>query len=181
MAQCGKIQAINGLVTARTPEGDVRELQLGDFVYENEIIETSTGANVSILQADGNVIALKDNDQVFLDESVNGSIDPSDAVVQEVAALQEAIVQALENGEDIDALMEEAAAGNPDDTYNFISGYHAGDVTRGEVGAYLLDSEDNQAPQVVERFVNDADDQNSRDCFDRYHRYRRYHQPHLSC
>ena len=50
MAQCGKIQAITGLVTARTAEGDVRELQLGDFVYENEIIETSTGASASILQ-----------------------------------------------------------------------------------------------------------------------------------
>ena len=66
MTQSGKIQAITGLVTARTPEGRVRELQLGDFVYENEIVETSTGASISIIQEDGNVIALKSNDQIFL-------------------------------------------------------------------------------------------------------------------
>lgn len=130
MAQCGKIQAITGLVTARTAEGDVRELQLGDFVYENEIIETSTGASASILQEDGNVIALRSNDQIYLDESVNGSIAPSDAVVQEVAALQEAIVQALENGDDIDALMEEPAAGVLNGTYDFRTDYHAGDATK---------------------------------------------------
>ncbi len=136
MAQSGKIQAITGLVTARTQEGTVRELHVGDVVFENEIIATATGASISIVQEDGNILALTGDDQILLDESVNGSIAPSDAVVQDVADLQEAILQALENNRDIDEVLEETAAGELDDTYDFRSDYHEGDTTK-EMSAHI--------------------------------------------
>ena len=44
MAKAGSIQTVTGPVTARTPEGQTRELLPGDFVYENELIETPAGS-----------------------------------------------------------------------------------------------------------------------------------------
>jgi hypothetical protein len=49
MAQAGRIQTLSGPVTARTPQGQVRELHVGDIVYENELIETSNGAQITIV------------------------------------------------------------------------------------------------------------------------------------
>ena len=158
MTQSGKIQAISGLVTARTPEGQVRELQLGDLVYENEIIETSAGASLSLVQEDGNIIALQGNDQIFLDESVTGSINPSDAVIQEVAELQEAIAQALENNTDIDELLDDTAAGGLIDSYDFRSGYYGGDTSKGDVATYLLDPE-NTPPEQEDELFYDVDEE----------------------
>ncbi|TKB24764.1 retention module-containing protein, partial [Desulfopila sp. IMCC35006] len=158
MAQSGKIQAITGLVTARTQEGQVRELHVGDIVYDNEIIATSTGASVSIIQEDGQIITLAESDQILLDESVNGTIAPTDAVIQEVAELQAAIVQAVENNTDIDDLLDDPAAGGLIDSYDFRSGYHEGDTTKGDVGTYLLDPDNNRNTQEYEQFVGDLVD-----------------------
>ena len=158
MAQSGKIQAITGLVTARSQEGAVRELHVGDAVFENEIIATATGASISIVQEDGNIIALTGDDQILLDESVNGSIAPSDAVVQDVADLQEAILQAFENNRDIDEVLEETAAGELDDSYDFRSDYHEGDTTKGDVGTYLLDPEYNRTEHLYKQFFGDDPD-----------------------
>ncbi len=166
MTQSGKIQAINGLVTARTPDGQVRELKLGDLVYENEIIETSNGATISIIQLDGNMVALEGNDQIVLDESVNSSTDPSDSVIDEVTQLQEAIVEAIQNDQDIDDLLEETAAGEEADTggandsHDFVSGYYGGDASKGLVGTYLLDAENRQTGQEYEQYVGDEPDEN---------------------
>ncbi|MCP4338088.1 MAG: retention module-containing protein, partial [Desulfobulbaceae bacterium] len=153
MAQSGKIQAITGLVTARTPEGQVRELQLGDFVYENEIIETSTGARLSILQENGDRIALNSNDQIFLDESVTGRINPNDAVIQEVTDLQKAIVEALENNKDIDELLDDTAAVGLIDSYDHQAGFHSGDATKGDVGSYLLDAGTTSETQLFDQLT----------------------------
>ncbi|SHO42519.1 retention module-containing protein, partial [Desulfopila aestuarii] len=165
MTQSGKVQAISGQVTARTPEGQVRELHVGDLVYENEIIETSAGATLSIIQPDGNLLALDANEQLLLDESVNGTIDPTDANVQEVAELQQAIVEAIANDQNIDDLLEETAAGQETnagpaggDAYDFRAGYHAGDTSAGSVGAYLLDSENARTEYVYDQYVGDEPD-----------------------
>ena len=154
MTQSGKIQEITGIVTARTPEGQVRNLHVGDLVYENEIIETSTGAHISIIQEDGTVISLQGDDQLVLDESVNGSIAPSDAVIQEVAELQEAIARAVEDGENIDDIVDDTAAGL-NDSYDFNAGYHQGDSSKGSVGSYLLDGDNQRADYSFEQFIGD--------------------------
>ncbi|CAG35245.1 Ig-like domain-containing protein [Desulfotalea psychrophila] len=162
MALSGKIQAVTGLVTARTSEGEVRELRVGDFVYENDTIITADGASLSIIQEDGNLINLAGNEQLLLDESVLAAIDPSDAVSDEQSALQDAIVQALAEGKSIDDVLEKTAAGTEGSggSYDFIdSDYYAGDASKGDVGTYLLGTEnDGQVPDVSDQFYDDVGD-----------------------
>ena len=159
MAQVGKVQAITGIVTARTENGQVRELQVGDFIYENEIITTSADANLSIVGEDGSVISLAGNDQLLVDESVFGDIDPRDAVIQEVAELQEAIVEALAQNQNIDEITDDPAAGGLIDSYDFQTTYHAGDDSKGQVGAYLLGSNNETTTYEYNQYIADSPDE----------------------
>ncbi len=135
MAQAGIIKTITGMVNARTSDGQVRQLLAGDIVYENEIIETTTGSKVTIELNDGKTLALSENDNITLDETVLAEVDAQDAVVTEVEALQ----AALETGEEIPD--EEPAAGAEDEGHDYDLGYYAGDQTRGEVGSRLTPTE----------------------------------------
>jgi hypothetical protein len=96
MAQAGNIQQISGLVTARTPLGQVRELTAGDLVHENDLIETSDNAGVTVALDSGRIIHLPETAQILIDESVTDVIDARDAtarpaVVQEVEAMQQSV------------------------------------------------------------------------------------------
>ncbi len=133
MEQAGIIKTITGIVNARTSDGQVRQLMAGDMVYENEVIETSAGSQVSIELNDGKTLALAENDQVVLDETVIAVVDAQDAVVAEAAELQ----ANLENGEEITD-DEELAAGNEDEDHDYDLSYYAGDQAKGEVGSYLF-------------------------------------------
>ncbi|MGL1933060.1 MAG: retention module-containing protein, partial [Desulfotalea sp.] len=162
MAQVGKIQATTGLVTAKGVDGQSRELQVGDIVYSNEIIETATGATVSIIQDDGNLLDLAGNEQLSLDESVTSVIDPSDAGIDDLTALQQALVDAIENDGNIEDLLEDTAAGDEatttgaDGAFDFRSGYYAGDASEGGVGSYLLGTGYDNA--IIDREQFDGDD-----------------------
>ncbi|MCP3892250.1 MAG: hypothetical protein GY702_25770, partial [Desulfobulbaceae bacterium] len=110
-----------------------------------------------IIHEDGHSTSLQENDLAFLDESVVSAIDPSDALVDEVAQLQDTIAQALEADPDanIDELLEAPAAGGLVDFHDYGPDYHGGDASKGFVGSYLLDSEDKQAPVQYEQVVGD--------------------------
>ena len=97
MAKAGSIQAVTGSVLAHNAQGQVRELKVGDIVYENELIETPAGTHVAILLDNGNVINLSELSTVVLDETVTDKVDAYDAIVHEVEMLQNLI----ESDEDI--------------------------------------------------------------------------------
>ena len=120
MAQAGSVQTISGLVTARTPQGQVRELHIGDIVYENELIETSNGAQIVIALNDGDVIRLAQNSEVLIDASVGGPIDQYDAIVHDVEALQNALL----NNEAIDEEDLETALGETQSAYYYDDQFH---------------------------------------------------------
>ena len=152
MAQAGSIQTISGPATATTPQGQVRELHVGDIVYENEFIETSNGAQISIVLNDGNIVRLTQNSEVLLDASVGGPIDKYDAIVHDVEALQNALL----NNEDIDEEKLDTAIGEEESGYYYDDAYHHGDASKGQVGSYLLDSENDAAAQTFDPpIVND--------------------------
>ena len=144
MAQAGSIKEISDSVSARTSQGQVRELNVGDLVYENELIETSDGSRVTIELDNGKTIDLSENAQIFIDESVIGVVDVRDAVVSEVESLQ----AALEAGEEIGD-EEATAVGEEDDGFDYSLPYYAGDQTRGEVGSYLFPTEYGSAEEVI--------------------------------
>ena len=138
MAKAGSIQSVSGPVTARTPLGEVRELLPGEFVYENELIETPAGSFVTILLDNGNTIHLGESTKVLLDESVLDQVDPYDAIVHEVEMLQKLI----ESGADLEDAEIETSLGVADDAFEYDVDYYGGDTTRGDVGTRLLDVED---------------------------------------
>ena len=133
MAQAGSIKEISGSVSAQSSTGQVRELNVGDIIYENELIVTTGGSRVTIELDNGKTINLSENAQILIDESVIGVVDARDAVVSEVEGLQ----AALEAGEEIGD-EEATAVGEEDDAHDFGLDYYAGDQTRGEVGSYLF-------------------------------------------
>ena len=138
MAKAGSIQSISGPVTARTPLGEVRELLPGEFVYENELIETPAGSFITILLDNGNTIHLGESARVLLDDSVLSQVDPYDAIVHEVEMLQKLI----ESGAELEDAEIETSLGVADDAFEYDVNYYSGDTTRGQVGSRLLDGED---------------------------------------
>nr|WP_319492092.1 retention module-containing protein [uncultured Desulfobacter sp.] len=132
MAQAGIIKTITGIVNARTPDGQVRQLAVGDVIYENDIIETPAGSELTIELNDGRILNLAENSQIVIDESVVAAVDSQDAVVAEVQELQ----AALEEGEDIPD--NETAAGEEDAGHDYALAYDVGDQTGGDVGSYLF-------------------------------------------
>ena len=116
-------------------DGQVRKLNAGDMVYENEIIETSAGSELTIELNDGRTLILAENSQVAIDETVIAAVDPQDAIVAEVQELQ----TALEEGEEIPD--EEPATGEENEEHDYDLAYYAGDQSGGEVGSYLFGTE----------------------------------------
>ncbi|MCB2170587.1 MAG: retention module-containing protein, partial [Deltaproteobacteria bacterium] len=157
MAQAGSIQTLSGPATARTPQGQVRELHVGDIVYENELIQTSNGAHITIILNNGDLIRLAQNAEVLLDASVGGPLDKYDAIVHDVEALQNALL----NNEDI-IEEQDTAIGETESAYYYDDPYYSGDASKGQVGSYLLGAENDTAgqtfgPLVVDDNNNDVD------------------------
>ncbi|MFC2747803.1 MAG: retention module-containing protein, partial [Campylobacter concisus] len=94
----GSVRALNNAT------GEVRNLSVGDIVYQNEkIITDSADSKVTITQTDGKEITLIGKDTITLDQDSGNN-----QTVADISALQQAIL----NGTDLNAL-EETAAGGP--------------------------------------------------------------------
>ena len=94
----GIVRALNDLT------GEVRQLSIGDIVYQGEkIITDSSDSKVTITQTDGKDITLIGKDTLALDQDSNNN-----ETVADISALQQAILK----GTDLNAL-EETAAGGP--------------------------------------------------------------------
>ncbi|WP_320045399.1 retention module-containing protein [uncultured Desulfobacter sp.] len=132
MTHAGIIKAIIGNVSARTPDGQIRQLFVGDVIYENEIIETGAGSGVTIELNDGRTLDLSENSQFAIDETVVTTVDSPNAIVTEVEELQ----AALEAGEEIPE--EETEAGEEDEGYIYDLSYYAGHQFGGKVYSYLF-------------------------------------------
>ena len=98
----GSVRALNNIT------GEVRNLNAGDIVYQNEKITTdSSNSKVVITQTDGKDITLLGKDTVTLDQSTSNNESFGNETVADISALQQAIL----NGTDLNALEETAAGG----------------------------------------------------------------------
>ena len=98
----GSVRALNNIT------GEVRNLNVGDIVYQNEKITTdSSNSKVIITQTDGKDITLLGKDTVTLDQSTSNNESFGNETVADISALQQAIL----NGTDLNALEETAAGG----------------------------------------------------------------------
>ena len=106
--QIGTVSILIGTATATAADGTVRNLQLGDKIYADELISTGPGAAVEIEFADGTVMDLGRNSQLVLDNAV---YDPNTVAEVEPTADADAIQQAILAGVDPTELTEATAAG----------------------------------------------------------------------
>ncbi|MCH1491373.1 MAG: retention module-containing protein, partial [Luminiphilus sp.] len=112
MAQLiGTVSKLTGNVTARAPDGSVRELSLGDDVYQGEVLVTAQGAIVEVTIPDAPAIVLPGGRELLLNGEVTvaGRDTAADAGLVDESLDQ--VVAALESGADINEILEETAAG----------------------------------------------------------------------
>lgn len=101
--QIGVIKTIAGTVTATMPNGQQRNLQQNDIVFQDEVIMTAETGTVEILLNDGSTIDLGKNANITLEPI---SIT-ADVAADDVATIQQAILE----GEDPTQNNEPATAG----------------------------------------------------------------------
>ncbi|WP_103583504.1 beta strand repeat-containing protein [Campylobacter concisus] len=104
--EAGVVKSVNGGIARALNDltGEVRQLSVGDIVYQGEkIVTDSSNSKVTITQTDGKEITLIGKDTITLDQDSNNN-----ETVADISALQQAILK----GTDLNAL-EETAAGGP--------------------------------------------------------------------
>ncbi|HCC81441.1 MAG TPA: hypothetical protein DEQ25_09170, partial [Methylophaga sp.] len=111
--EAGIISALIGTATATAVDGTVRNLQVGDKVYPNEIITTGIAGAIEIEFPDGGVMDLGRNSQAVLHSEAfeldvaEADTPPAADVVDDIDAIQ----QALLAGEDPTQVADPTAAG----------------------------------------------------------------------
>ena len=111
----GKIAAIQGNVFAKGAGGVLRQLRMGDPVFEGEIIQPEAGGRIELQLNDGSFYALRDGESVTMDSMLfgNEAQNPKDAALFAGKGELDTIAKAIAEGSSLDNLLEETAAGQP--------------------------------------------------------------------
>ena len=97
--QIGIVKALIGTATATAPDGSIRNLQIGDPVYADELVSTGAGGAIELEFADGSVMDLGRNSQAMLDDSVFNPTEVAETAAtaeSDVDALQQALLDGLD-------------------------------------------------------------------------------------
>jgi surface adhesion protein len=105
------VVAVEGQAFARNPAGEMRALKAGDVLLEGDTIVTRPGGQVQLALADGERLTLLPNESFTFTAETSPHSRPSPDEAALAANEAERIIQALERGEDIDAQLEDTAAG----------------------------------------------------------------------
>ena len=108
--QIGVVKTIIGTATATGADGTVRNLQVGDRVFADELISTGPGGAIEVELADGSVMDLGRNSQIVLDEAVY-NVDSAEVNQADQAADVDAIQAAILAGADPTEITDATAAG----------------------------------------------------------------------
>jgi hypothetical protein len=126
----GKVASIEGQVFAKGADGSVRQLRVGDPVFEGEVIQTpTTNGRVELSFNTGATYFLRDKEAVTLDGMVFGGrvADSRESVLLpgRLGELED-ISRAIAEGGSLERLLEETSAGRPaifgrtDDGHSFV-------------------------------------------------------------
>jgi hypothetical protein len=108
------VQSVLGAVVARSADGTERALSAGDQVFLGEEIITRDGAFVSLGFSDAPALDIGANESIAITEDMLTGPDAEvadGALAPATAQTAEQIIAAIERGEDLDALLDPAAAG----------------------------------------------------------------------
>ncbi|MDP3419867.1 MAG: retention module-containing protein, partial [Thiobacillus sp.] len=103
--------AVEGQAFARDPAGQMRPLRAGDVLREGDSVVTMPGGQVQLAFLDGKLLTLLPDETFQFSAETASTSRPDVAEASLPAGEAERIIQALERGEDIDAQLEDTAAG----------------------------------------------------------------------
>ena len=102
-----RVSSLQGEVFAKDANGVMRPLQVGDPVYEGEVLITTDNGRVTLATGDGQSLRVNPGDIVVLDAEVLGEAKPdvTDAALQAPGAEAARIIQAIKSGGNLDDLL----------------------------------------------------------------------------
>ena len=109
-----RVSALQGQAYAKDKAGNLRPLQVGDPIYEGDVVLAAEGSRVELASDDGRSLVLRANEVLTVDAEVAGADKPdaTDAALQVGGADVNRVIQAINQGGSLDALLEETAAGD---------------------------------------------------------------------
>ncbi len=113
-APVARVSAVQGKAFAKGENGEMRQLHVGDPIFQGDVLVTAAGAHVDLATADGRTLAIQANETVTVDAEVAGAFKPdaTDSALLAAGKDTNTIIQAINQGGSLDALLEETAAGN---------------------------------------------------------------------
>ncbi|MDR1709312.1 MAG: retention module-containing protein, partial [Candidatus Accumulibacter sp.] len=110
-----RVSAVQGQAFARGEDGRMRQLHVGDLIFEGDVIVTAQNSAVDLATQGGSPFKIGADEHVAMDAEALGQTgaapDAADSAVNVSGDDFSRIVTALNQGENLDALLEETAAG----------------------------------------------------------------------
>ncbi|MEP1595101.1 MAG: retention module-containing protein, partial [Halieaceae bacterium] len=105
------VVAVIGKAYARNADGELREIKPGDVLLEGETVVTPDGSRVELELTDGNPFIISDVEEMAITRDLMAETASSadETVVEDESV--DAILAALESGEDLGDVLEATAAG----------------------------------------------------------------------
>ena len=106
-----RVSAVQGKAFARGEDGSMRELKVGDPIFEGDVVVALPGAQVDLAADDGRSLVLRDNETLTVDAEVFGDAKPDAGNAALLAANDQSnrIVEAIRQGGNLDELLETMA------------------------------------------------------------------------
>jgi hypothetical protein len=105
------VVSVIGKAYVRTPEGEVRQLQSGDMVREGEQIVTSADGRVQLDFGNSSGMEISNDQVVTLSNELIEDLWPDENQAALADSTVDRVIEALEQGREIDDLLEAPAAG----------------------------------------------------------------------
>jgi len=118
------VASLEGQAWAKSPDGKLRPLKVGDTVNADDVVITAQGAHIELDFGDGHPVAIAGGQEVLMGHDLWTELasDQKDAAVDN-ASVQEALT-VLNNGGDLTTTLEETAAGlsggSPNEGHSFV-------------------------------------------------------------
>ena len=112
MTDMATVVAVTGKAFARSADGELRELQVGDVLREGETVVTADGSRVELSMTDTSPLVISDAGEFLITRDL---VAESAAGADESALADETVDQvlaALENGQDLGDVLESTATGS---------------------------------------------------------------------
>ncbi|PTD95166.1 retention module-containing protein [Pseudothauera lacus] len=105
------VVAVTGHALARDAAGNTRSLKPGDVLLEGETVITSAGGRVELATLDGALLGIGENQSVAMNGELSAATRAHATEAQIADGSVEQILQALEQGANLDDVLEAPAAG----------------------------------------------------------------------